>query len=128
MRLWMAVTLAMASLTIAAVAQKNEKPKAKPTYSEEKGAKGSSRAVKQPSSRNASEQELRRVEQSSARTLASRKAEGNKAPRTGAVLKAEKQGKNQPIHFSSTGSSRGAKGSKSGNEYKGRLRHKGSHR
>ncbi len=128
MRLWLAVVLAMASLTITAMAQKHEKPKAKPSYSDEKEGKGSSRAMKQPSSRNTSGQELRRLEQSSAKTLASRKTQGNKAPRTGAVLKAEKQEKNQPIHFSSTGSRRGGKGSKSANEFKGRLRQKGSHR
>jgi len=119
--------LALAGLTITATAQKHQRPKAKPSYNEEKSSKGGARAVKEPATRNSAAQELRRVEQSSARASTSRKAESAKAARTNAALKGQKKEGNPPIHFgSSGGSGKGSKG-KGGDELRGRLRHKGSH-
>lgn len=128
MKSWpcLALAVAVVILAIPAAAEKSQKQKQKPSYSEEKGTKGSAHTMRPPSNRNSSAQELRKLEQSSAKTAGSRK--GDKAPRSGAVLKAEKEERNPPIQFSSAGGgSKGAKG-KSANSYKGRLRHKGSHR
>jgi hypothetical protein len=72
-------------------------------------------------------QELRRVEQSSAKVSASRKANSDKAARTGPMVKGQKNEANPPIRFSAAGGSgHGGKG-KQGNSGKSRLRHKGSH-
>jgi len=125
MRFWLSLILALAWVTIPATAQKPQKPKAKPTHSEEKESKGSAKTVKPPTNRNSSSQELRKIEQSSAKTPGARKGDSSKAPRP--VVKAEKQERNPSIQFSSGGG--GGKGSKGkgSDPYKGRLRHKGSH-
>ena len=129
MRFSLILGLLLASLVVTAAAQKHQKPKAKPSYSEEKDAKAPSRTVKPPSNKSSSAQELHRLEQSSSKTSGARRGTSNKAPRTGAVLKAEKQERNPPIQFSSSGGgTHGGKGKAGSNEYKGRLRHKGSHR
>jgi len=111
-----------------ATAQKHQKGKAKPSYNVEKqSSKGGSRAVKEPSTRSSSAaQELRRVEQSSARTSASHKAGSGKATRTSTALKGQKKEANPPIHFASSGSVGHGSKSKGGDELKGRIRHKGS--
>jgi hypothetical protein len=128
MRFSLVLALALASLTIPAIAQKHQKPKAKPSYNEEKqNGKGGARAVKEPTSRSSSAQELRRVEQSGARATASKKTESGKAARTNAALKGQKKDENPPIRFASSGGSgHGSKG-KTGDQLKGRMRHKGSH-
>jgi hypothetical protein len=127
MRFSLVLALALAGLAITATAQKHQRPKAKPSYNEEKSSKGGARAVKEPATRSSAAQELRRVEQSSARASTSRKAESGKAARTNAALKGQKKEVNPPIHFgSSGGSGKGSKG-KGGDELRGRLRHKGSH-
>ena len=126
MRFSLVLCLLLAALVMNASAQKHQKPKAKPSYSEEKDAKSPARAVRPPSNHSSSQQELHRLEQSSAKTP--NRTQG-KAARTGPVLKSEKQERNPPIQFASTGSgSKGSKGKQGGNETKGRLRHKGSHR
>jgi len=120
--------LALAGLTVTAAAQKHQKPKAKPSYSEEKQkGKSGARAVKEPATHASAAQDLRRVEQSSAKTSASRKAESGKAARTNPALKGQKKEANPPIHFGSSGTSGKGSKSKGGDPYKGRLRHKGSH-
>ena len=128
MRFLLVLALALAGLTMTATAQKHQKPKAKPSYSEEKQKKGKTgaRAVKEPATHTSAAQDLRRVEQSSARASASRKAESGKAARTNPTLKGQKKEENPPIHFASSGGAgHGSKG-KSGDQLKGRLRHKGS--
>jgi len=128
MRFSLVLALVLASLTITATAQKHQKPKAKPTYNEEKhGGKGGARAVKEPTTRSSSAQELRRVEQSGARATGSKKADSGKAAaRTNPVLKGQKKEENPPIRFASSGGAgHGSKG-KGGDQLKGRLRHKGS--
>jgi len=127
MRSWLSLILALAWVTIPATAEKPQKPKAKPTHSEEKEGKGSAKTVKPPTNRNSSSQELRKIEQSSAKTPGARKGDSSKAPRTAAVVKPEKQERNPPIQFSSGGG--GGKGSKGkgSDPYKGRLKHKGAH-
>ena len=121
------LALALAGLTITASAQKLQKPKAKPAHSEEKESKkGGHAVVKEPANRNNTAQELRRVEQSSAKASASKKSESSKAARTNPALKAQRKESNPPIHFASSGSSGKGGKSKAGDPYKGRLRHKGS--
>lgn len=129
MRFWLVLALGLAVLTSSATAQKHQKPKAKPSYSEEKQAKSGARTAKAPVSHNTSAaQELHRVEQSTAKASASRRSAGNQA-HMAPVLKAQKKDVNPPIH--ATGGSGGGHGSKSskggGDPNKGRLRHKGSH-
>ena len=127
MRFSLVLVLTLAGLTIsAAAAEKYQKPKAKPLHGAEKQAKSQPRSVKAPPSHASTAQELRRVEQSSAKVLASRKANSDKPARTGPVLKAQKQEANPPIRFSAAGG-RGSKNKQGANPYKGRLRHKGSH-
>ena len=126
MRFSVVVAIALA-LSVTAAAQKVQKPKAKPSYSEEKesGKKGA-RAFKEPASHTSAAQELRRVEQSSARVATSRKSESNKAARTTPAFKTQKKDGNPPIHFSAaSGSGKGS--GKTANALKGRLRQKGRH-
>ena len=128
MRSSLVLALALAGLTMTAAAEKHQRPKAKPSYSEEKqSGKGGARAVKEPATHASAAQDLRRVEQSSARMSASRKAESGKVARTNPALKGQKKEENPPIHFSSSGGSGKGSKSKGGDELKGRLRHKGSH-
>jgi hypothetical protein len=125
MRFSAVLILALGVLTMNAVAQKPQRPKTKPSHSEEKeSTKKGSHAVKAAPTRNSSEQELRRVEQSGARVSGARKSESGKA-NNNPVLKAQKKEANPPIHFASSGGS-GKNKSKSGDPLKGRLRHKGS--
>jgi len=128
MRFALTMALMAACLVVGAEAQKQQKPKSKPTYTTDKSSKGSSRSVRLSSGHNNSAQELHRLEQSSAKTSAARRGSSDRAPRTGAVVRAEKQERNPPIHFASGQESKGGKGKKGGDPYKGRLRHKGSHR
>ena len=127
MRFSVVLALAMTGLTMTSAAQKVDKPKTKPSHSEEKAdSKKKSRVVaKEPANKNSSAQELRRVEQSSART-SGKKSETGKAARTNPALKAQKKESNPPIQFASSSGSKGGK-RKAGDPYKGRLRHKGSH-
>ena len=128
MRFSLTLALALGALTMTAAAQKHQKPKGKQSYSEERqsSGKGGSRAVKEPAATKASSaQELRRVEQSSAKVSASHKAASAKAAHTNAVVRTQKKDQNPPIHFSSSGGGHSGK-SKGGDELKGRLRHKGS--
>jgi hypothetical protein len=129
MKFSVVLALAMAGLTMTASAQKLQKPRTKPSHSEEKeSGKKTSRAIKEPVSRTNAATELRRVEQSSAKASASKKAESSKAARTNPALKVKEKDSNPPIHLASSGGSgRGGKG-KAGDPYKGRLRHKGSHK
>lgn len=115
----------MAGLTVTSSAQKLQKPKGKPTHSQEReGSKKTARVGKDLApERTSAASELRKVEQSSAKVSA-RRTENAKAARVSPVLKAEKKDGNPPIHFSAGGGSGKSKG-KSGNELKGRLRHKG---
>jgi hypothetical protein len=112
--------LLIASLTVSAFAQKHQRPKE---------SKGSGRTTKAPApGRDPASQELRKVEQSSAKAAGSRHSETGRAPRQAAVLRADKQERNPQINAKgSAGHSRG-KGSKTADSTKGRLRHKGSHR
>ena len=126
MRFSLVLALALAGLTMTATAQKHQRPKAKPSHSEEKQSKSGARAVKEPSTRSSSAQELRRVEQSGARASAPRKAESGKAARTNPALKGQKKEENPPIHFGSSGGTGHGGKSKGGDQLKGRLRHKGS--
>ncbi len=123
------LALVLAGLTMTASAQKTQKPKAKPTHSEEKQSnKGSHATVKEPANHSSSATELRRVEQSSSKVSGTRKTESGKAARTNPALKPQKKETNPPIHFASSGGGSGSGGKgKSGDPYKGRLRHKGSH-
>ena len=122
------LVLAIAGLTMTASAQKLQKPKTKPSHSAEKdSSKKSSHTVKEPVSRTNAATELRRVEQSSAKVSASRKAESNKAAHTDPALRVKTKDSNPSIHLAGPGGSgKGSKG-KSGDPLKGRLRHKGSH-
>jgi hypothetical protein len=126
MRFSVVLALTLAALTMAASAQKHQKPKTKPTYTEEKQAKGASRAVKAPAEHSSTAQELRRVEQSGAKASATHKG-GNQAHLPPALK--EKKETNPPISVSGASHPGHAnKGSKKSDPYKGRLRHKGSHK
>lgn len=128
MKFSVVLALAMAGLTMAASAQKLQKPRTKPSHSEEKESRKGNRVVKEPSDRSTAATELRRVEQSSAKVSGSKKAESNKAARTNPALKVKTRDSNPPIHLGSSGGSGGGGGKgKAGDPYKGRLRHKGSH-
>ena len=126
MRFSAILVLALAGLTITASAQKPQKTRTKPSHSEEREAgQKSARVGKEPAAgRSSAAQELRRVEQSSAKVSGARRAEGAKAARSNPVLKAQKKDGNPPIRFSATGGS-GKSSGKSGDALKGRLRHKG---
>ncbi len=127
MRFSLVLALTLAGLTVTAAAQKYQKPKAKPARSEEKqSAKSKRQAVKEPATHGTAAQELHRVEQSSAKLSASRKAQNSKAARTNPALKGQKKDANPPIHFGASGSPGHANKSKSGDALKGRLRQKGS--
>jgi hypothetical protein len=121
------VVLAVAGLTMTAFAQRLEKPRAKTSHSAQKeGNKKANRAVKEPPIRNTAAQDLRRVEQSSAKVSGSKKAQSNKVPRTSPALKVKTKDSNPPIRFASSGvSGKGGRG-KPVNSLKGRLKHKGS--
>ena len=116
--------VAFTAFTMTAFAQKPQKTRTKPSHSEEKEThKKSGYIGKAPSSeRSSAAQELRRVEQSSKKVPASHKAASAKGAHTPA-LKEQKEG-NPPIRFAAKGGS-GKSGGKSGDELKGRLRHKG---
>src|SRR5262249_13006020 len=102
-----------------------QKPRVKPTYTSDKPAKstGGGRAVT-PNDRSSSSsaQELRRIEQSSAKVQGSGKtgvAKTNVAP----ALKADKGGTNPPIRLSGGVKGNGPRG-KTADPAKGRLRQK----
>jgi hypothetical protein len=117
------LALMVVGLTMSATAQKqHQKPKA--SYNEEKQSSKGARAVKEPGVRTSSAQELRRVEQSSARASATHKAPSGKTAHA-PVLKGQKGDANPPIHFASASPGKGSKG-KTADPLKGRLRHKGS--
>jgi hypothetical protein len=124
MRFSVVLALAIAGLTIISPAQKVQKPKGKPSYSEEKenSKKGTHVAKDSGAGRTSAASELRRVEQSSAKA-SGRRTDSSKAARNNPVLKAQRKEGNPPIHFSSTGGS-GKTSGKSGDALKGRLRHK----
>jgi len=127
MRFSLVLALMLAVLTATAGAQKHQKPKAKPSYTEEKPKKSAGPGVKAaPNSHASTSQELRRVEQSGAKASASRKATSSKPTRLSPALKGEKKDANPPIHFAAAGNNHGSKSSKGADPYKGRLRHKGS--
>lgn len=129
MRLAVIAGLLIASLTVSAFAQKHQRPKAKATYSAEKESKGSGRTSKAPApGRDPAAQELRKLEQSSAKTAGARHSEPGRAPRSAAVFRAEKQERNPQINAKGSAGHSSGKGSKSADSTKGRLRHKGSHR
>ncbi len=129
MRFALVLASALAGLTMTAEAQKQQKPKAKPSHTSEKEVKGGGgRTAKAPAMRDSAAQDLRRVEQSSAKASASHKTQSAKAAGTAPLLKGEKSEKNPPINVAGGGGGRhGSKSSKSGDSTKGRLRHKGSH-
>jgi len=124
MRFLFVLALAVTGLTMTAVAQKHQKPKAKASYSEEKQSNKGGRSVKEPAAKSSSATELRRVEQSGARVSAPHKQATKAHPAP--VLKAQKGDGNPPIRFASAGGSGKGGKSKGGDPYKGRLRHKGS--
>ena len=118
------VLVLVVGLTMSATAQKHQKQKGKASYTEEKQSSKGARAVKEPGVRTSSAQELRRVEQSSARASATHKAPSGKTAHA-PVLKGQKGDANPPIHFASASPGKGSKG-KTADPLKGRLRHKGS--
>ena len=124
MRFSVILATVMAGLVMTASAQKVQKTK--PTHSADKDSKKSHVSVKEPANKNSSAQELRRVEQSGAKVSGSHREAGKAARTNAALLKAPKKESNPPIHFASSGSGKGNK-SKSGDPFKGRIRHKGSH-
>jgi hypothetical protein len=123
------LALTMAGLTMTAAAQKFDKPtRTKPSHREEKASNKQSRAVaKEPANKNSPAQELRRAEESSARSSAKKSGPGKAARMNPALKAAQKKESNPPIHFASTSGSKGGGKRKAGDPYKGRLRHKGSH-
>lgn len=128
MRFAVVAGLMIACLSVSAVAQKHQRPKAKPTYTAERESKGSGRVSKAPTAgHDPATQELHKLEQSSAKSAGSRRSEDARAPRTAAVLRADKQERNPPINAKGSAHQSG-KGSKTADSSKGRLRHKGSHR
>ncbi|SRR5258708_1127531 len=126
MRFSAILVLALAGLTITASAQKPQKTRTKPAPSEEKAShKKTGYIGKDPGAgKTSAALELRKAEQSSAKVQAVRKGETEKEARNNPVLKAERKDGNPPIRFSAKGGS-GKSAGKSGDELKGRLRHKG---
>ena len=108
-----------------ASAQKMQKQKGKPSYSEERQGtnKKSSRAPMQGGAHSSSAQELRLVEQSSAK-VSGRQTGSEKPVRAIPALKEQKKSENPPIRFSSSGGG-GKSNGKSADGLKGRLRQKG---
>lgn len=127
MRFSLVLALALAGWTMTAWAQQHNKLKVKPSHTniEEKG-KSAKPAVKTPAANASAAQELRHLEQESAKGPASRGAATRKQAHP--VLKPEKEEKTPPIRFSAAGGGGHAGTNKQGaNPYKGRLRQKGSH-
>lgn len=126
MKFSVVLALVLMGSNITASAQKLEKPKGKSVHSKEKESKSTGRAIKEPANRNSASQELRRIEQSSAKGAGSKQMVSGKAAHTKPLLKAKKE-VNPPIRFGSGGSAgKGAKGSKAADPYKGRLKQKGN--
>jgi len=125
MRFSVVLALALAGLTMTAAAQKPQRTRTKPSHREEKDSRKSHVTAKESSSeKSGGAQELRKLEQSSARLSSARKTEGK--ARTNQALKPRKES-NPPIHFASAGPGKGGGGKgKGGDPYKGRMRHKGS--
>ena len=122
------IGLLLACLTVPAGAQRHQKsPKARPRNANETRAKDSSRPVKLASGNSSTAKELRKIEQSSAKTVATHDARQARASRSTAALRAEKEGRNPSIHPTS-GEAKANKGKKNTHSAKGRLRHKGSRR
>jgi hypothetical protein len=99
-----------------------QKPRVKPTYTSDKPTKntGGRASVTASQRSSSSAQELKRVEQSSARNSGA--AKSGKAT-AGPALKADKSGTNPPIRLSGNGKSKGPRG-KTADPSKGRLRQK----
>ena len=124
MRLSLILALTLAGMA-AVPATAYQKPRTKPSYTSDKPAKKNSggHAAATPNERSSSAaQELRRVEQSSAKVNGTGKtgAAKSSAPR---AVKADKSGVNPPIRLSGNGKGNGPKG-KTADPAKGRLRQK----
>ena len=125
MKFTLILALAMAGLAMTASAQKMQKPKGKPSYSEERQSnkKGVRGPVEGGAARTSAAQELRLVEQSSAK-VSGRQTGSAKPVHATPALKEQKKDGNPPIRFSAGGGGSKSSG-KSADGLKGRLRQKG---
>jgi hypothetical protein len=128
MRAWLLFALILTSLTLAVSAQEYKTPKAKPYYSEsrrseEKQSKGVA-ADKKLTPQTSNSQELRRVEQQTAKSVSSKAAK--QRPHSARVVKTEREKPNPPIRFSSAGGGKTSMNDQGKNPYKGRVRQKGN--
>jgi hypothetical protein len=126
MRFSVLLVLAVAGLTITSPAQKPQKLKTPPSHSEEKDKdKSTARAPrKEEAGRTSASQELRKVEQSSAKASGRKSTKAARTPRNTALVKSEKKDGNPPIHFGASGGGHKSSG-KSKDALKGRMKHKG---
>ena len=126
MRFAAIVVVLVAGLMTTALAQRPQKPKGKPSHSEERESNKKTPRIGKDATHDhtSAAQELRRVEQSSRKVAPTRKSESANAPRNNPGLKAEKRDGNTPIRFAAKGGA-GKSSGKSGDALKGRLRHKG---
>jgi len=122
MRLPLILTLALAAAT-AVPANAYQKPRVKPQYSSEKPTRsnGGGRVATSDRSTSSTAQELRRVEQSSAKVNGAGKNGEKKV--SSPALKPDKGGTNPPIRLSGNGKGNGPRG-KTADPSKGRLRQK----
>jgi hypothetical protein len=123
--------LILVGVTLAAAQQPQyKKPKAKPYHSESKHSEQSqgkgSVSDKKLTPHSSNSQELRHVEQQTAKTAKSSNAEKRRA-RSARVVKTQHE-KNPPIHFSSAGGTKTGTTNQGKNPYKGRVRQKGSNK
>jgi hypothetical protein len=118
--------LVLVGSVVTASAQQHHKPGTKPSSDQGASkAKASGTSVKSPVGRDAASQELRRLEQETAKSVGAKRS----TPRQRvAPVKAEHEKQNPPIRFSGASGAQGGSTASGKNPYKGRLRQKGGGR
>jgi hypothetical protein len=117
--------LILTSLTLAVSAQDYKTPKSKPYHSaKEKESKSIVADNKITASKTANAQELRRLEQQTAKSSASKTAK--RPARTARVANTQHERPNPPIRISSATGTHAGMTDQGKNPYKGRVRQKGN--
>ncbi len=129
MRFSLAVAVALASISVSAVAQQNNTFKVKPSHTTEKAPRSSvpiGKTSARPASTSASaNQDLKNLEHQTAKSSAPIRSAGQRTPGKAPALKPAKTMPNPPINFNGSGSGKSAGMASHGtNPYKGRLRQK----
>ncbi len=134
MRFSLAVAVALASISVSAVAQQNNTFKVKPSHTEkaprstEKAPRSSvpvGKTVPRPASTSGANRDLRGLEHQTAKSSAPIGSAGQRTPGKALALKPAKTKPNPPIKFNASGAAKSAgTNSHSSHPYKGRLRQK----